>query len=400
MTALGRPVDLGFDAICAGLPPPDRGLARAIVNAALRWLADIDQAIDSAMARPLPSDARARQALRVALAQAWRLGTPPHAVVATALPLVAGGPRRLVHGVLGRLLAVPSPLGAAPALPEPWATRWRRAHGETSAAAIAAALADEPPLDLTLRDPAATALWAQRLGGRTLAPGHVRLGAYGPVETLPGFAEGAWWVQDLAASLPARLLAPTPGEAVLDLAAAPGGKTLQLAALGAQVTAVDVSHPRLERLRANLARCRLDAIVIEADLLAWKPPAPVPAILLDAPCSATGIARRHPDVLHLKATRNPAPLLALQAQLLARAAGWLAPGGRLVFATCSLEPEEGERQVARLLANAPGLALDPVRPDELPAGLAPRPEGWVRTLPGDLPGGLDGFFIARLRRGA
>jgi 16S rRNA (cytosine967-C5)-methyltransferase len=400
VTALGRPVDHGFDAICAGLPPPDRGLARAIVNAALRWLTDIDAAIDGAMARPLPPDARARQALRVALAQAWRLGTPPHAVVATALPLVEGGPRRLVHGVLGRLLNKPSPLGGAPTLPSPWATRWAQNYGQLSATAIAGALAAEPPLDLTLRDPDETAVWTERLGGESLTPGHVRLGAHGPVEALLGFAEGAWWVQDLAASLPARLLASAPDEAVLDLAAAPGGKTLQLAAAGALVTAVDASASRLERLRANLARCRLAATVVEADLLAWEPAEPAAAILLDAPCSATGIARRHPDVLYLKATRDTGPLLALQARLLARAVGWLAPGGRLVFATCSLEPEEGERHVERLVEAMPGVALDPVRPDELPAGLTPQPRGWVRTLPCDLPGGIDGFFIARLRRSA
>lgn len=395
---VGRPLDAGFDTVCAGLSPPDRGLARAIASAALRWLADLDRAIDAATARPLPADARARQALRVALAQAWLLGTPAHAVVATALPLVEGGPRRLVHGVLGRLLRGPSPLGDAPTLPQPWATRWAQAHGDAAATAIAAALAAEPALDLALRDPAETALWTTRLGGATLGPGHVRLGPHGPIETLPGFADGAWWVQDLAAGIPARLLAPARGEPVLDLAAAPGGKTLQMAAAGARVTAVDSSAPRLDRLRANLERCRLEAAVIEADLRTWEPATPAPAILLDAPCSATGIARRHPDVLHLKAARDVAPLLALQSRLLERAAQWLAPGGRLIFATCSLEPEEGERQIERLLGQSAGIALDPIRAEELPAGLAPRPEGWLRTLPGDLPGGIDGFFIARLRR--
>lgn len=399
VTVLGRPLESGFDAVCAGLTGPDRGLARAITMAALRWLVDLDAAMDAVMRQPLPRDARARQVLRLALAQAWRLGTPPHAVIATALPLVEAGPRRLVHGVLSRLLAKPSPLPPVPTLPPPWASRWAADHGAPAAEAIAAALAGEPPLDLSLRDRAETCQWVAALDGQSLAPGHVRLAAgHGPVEALPGFVAGAWWVQDLAASLPARLLAPQPGELVLDLAAAPGGKTLQLAAAGAAVTAVDISAPRLARLRENLARTGLDAQLVEADLESWIPPAPARAILLDAPCSATGIARRHPDVLHLKASRDLAPLLALQARLLTRAAGWLAPGGRLVFATCSLEPEEGEAQVSRLLASAPGLALDPIGPEELPAGLAPRPDGWVRILPGDLPGGLDGFFIARLRR--
>jgi len=218
---------------------------------------------------------------------------------------------------------------------------------------------------------------------------------------LPGFAEGAWWVQDLAASLPARLLAPARGEAVLDLCAAPGGKTLQLAAMGARVTAVDIAERRLALVEQNLARTGLSAELVAADALDWTPAAPQTAILLDAPCSATGTARRHPDVLHLKAARNFAPVIETQAALLARAAGWLAPGGRMIYCTCSLEPEEGEAQIARLLAANAAMRLVPIAHAALPPGLAlaPAPQGWLRTLPGQIAGGIDGFFIALLARG-
>ena len=223
-------------------------------------------------------------------------------------------------------------------------------------------------------------------------PGHVRLPRGSAIERLAGFADGAWWVQDLAASLPARLLGPGEGRRVLDLCAAPGGKTLQLAAAGWQVTALDGSAKRLERLEQNLARCQLTAEIVTADVLEWAPAAPYDAILLDAPCTATGTCRRHPDVLHRISATAVREAAAIQSAMLARAAGWLAPGGRLIYAVCSLEPEEGEQQAAGV-----ALAIDPIRADELPAGLAPTPAGWLRTDPAMLAeaGGLDGFFIAR-----
>lgn len=396
--ALGRPLDLVLARATAGLASNDRALAHALALAALRWLTDLDAAIDRATPRALPADARARGALRVALAGAWRLGTPPHAVVATALPLVAGGPRRLVHGVLGRLLREGSPLGDAPTLPEPWASRWRDAYGEPALGAIAVSLAAEPPLDLTLRDAAGTAAWAERLGARSLAPGHLRIERAGSIAALAGYAGGAWWVQDLAASLPAALLGVAPGTAVLDLCAAPGGKTMQLAAAGARVTALDRSARRLELVRDNLARTGLAARLVAADALEWTPDAPHRHILLDAPCSASGIARRHPDVLHLKAARDLAPLVATQRALLARAAGWLPEGGRMIYSVCSLEAEEGEAIVAEAIERH-GLRIDPIAADELPEGIVPASRGWLRVLPGDIAGGIDGFFIARLARG-
>jgi 16S rRNA (cytosine967-C5)-methyltransferase len=227
-----------------------------------------------------------------------------------------------------------------------------------------------------------------------LPTGSVRLVAHGPVPQLAGFDEGAWWVQDLAASLPGRLLGQGTGRRALDLCAAPGGKALQLASAGWQVTAVDVSDKRLDRLRENLRRTGLAAKIWIADALTWEPAEPFDAILLDAPCTATGTGRRHPDVLHRIGPRQIAEMAELQAALLERAQRWLKPGGVLVYAVCSLEREEGEERAARV-----GLEPLPIAADELPAGLQPTPQGWLRTDPGMLAdqGGLDGFFIARWR---
>ncbi len=392
----GLPLDGALDAALRGIQrPDDRALARNLASSVLRWLPDLDALIDSATQRPLPPDARARMALRTGLAGHLLLGTPDHAVIATTLAQLESGPRRLAHAVLSRLLREGATLPAVPSLPDLFAVRWAMDWGDAVAAAAAATLAHEPPVDLTLRDAATTDHWVAALGGVSLAPGHVRLPRGVGVPQLPGFTEGAWWVQDFAASLPARLLDVRAGETVLDLCAAPGGKTLQLAATGAAVTALDLSAPRLERLRENLARTQLKAEVVVADALKWQPKRGYDAILLDAPCSSTGIFRRHPDVLYARASRDLAPLLALQAALLDRAAGWLAPGGRLVFSTCSLDPREGEAQLAALLARTPGLALAPATD-----GLGATPGGWLRTLPGQLEaaGGVDGFFVASLKK--
>lgn len=388
----GETLDQAAGVATAGLlTTSDAALARAIASEALRRLADLDALIDSATRQRLADDAKARTVLRIMLAQWLRLDTPPHAVIATGLPLLAGGPRRLAHGVFGALVRKDVKLPGVPTLPDTVTKRW----GEC-AASIAAGLAEPPPLDLTLRDPGATAEWAQQLGGISLAPGHVRLPRGTAVADLPGYAEGAWWVQDLAASLPARLLGAgandTGGRRALDLCAAPGGKTLQLAAAGWQVTSLDVSDRRLARLRDNLARTDLSAEVIGADALGWRPDAPFDAILLDAPCTATGTARRHPDVLHRIGPRQIAEMADLQARLLERASAWLKPGGKLVYAVCSLEREEGDGQAVRVT-----LAPDPIRREELPEWLAPTAEGRLRTDPGMLAGqgGMDGFFIAR-----
>ena len=389
----GETLDKADAAAMGGMPAfADRALARAIAGEVLRRLVDLDALIDSATRQALASDAKARMVLRMMLAQWLRLATPPHAVVATGLPLLAGGPRRLAHGVFGALLRRAVALPQAPTLPPDVAARW----GER-AAAIAHGLAEPPPLDLSLKDWTETAGWAERLGGTSLAPGHVRLARGEHVADLAGFKEGAWWVQDLAASIPARLLGNGEGRRVLDLAAAPGGKTLQLAAAGWRVTAVDASGKRLDVLRQNLARTGLEAEIVTADILEWEPDAPFDAVLLDAPCTATGTCRRHPDVLHRIGARHIAEMAQLQAQLIDRGARWVGPGGALVYAVCSLEREEGE-QIARRVPLRP----DPVSAGELPAGLLPTTDGWVRTNPGMLQeaGGLDGFFIARWRSGA
>lgn len=392
VTVLGRPLDELLDGALAGLMPANRALARALVAGALRRLPGLDSLIDSVTPRPLPADARARQVLRIALAGHFLLGTPPHATIATALDLLAAGPRRLAHGVLGTLIREGARL-PPPALPAPWADRWRAAWGADEAAAAASRLIEVPPTDLTLRDPAQTAAWCERLGGISLVPGHVRLAGSRLVDEVPGFAEGDWWVQDVAASLPARLLGPVDGLDVLDLCAAPGGKTMQLAAAGAQVTAVDRNGRRLERLRANLMRTGLSARIVEADALKWAPGQRFDAILLDAPCSATGTWRRHPDLLYRKGSLDLAPLVALQRALLECATEWLKPGGRLVYAVCSMEAPEGEGVWATRPAD---LIESPLAPAELPAGLRPTGSA-VRTRPtlwGEA-GGADGFFIAR-----
>lgn len=378
---------------------PDRGLAHAIAAETLRRLPDLDALIDSATRLRLADDAKARSALRVALVQALALGTPQHAAIATVLPLVDGGPRKLVHGVFGTLMRGGATLPDTPRLPMDIAERWSDAWGPDVAIAAAHAVAAPPPIDLTLTDPATTAEWAVRLEGISLAAGHVRVAAGASVPDLPGFAEGAWWVQDLAASIPGRLAARGRGRS-LDLCAAPGGKTLQLAASGHAVTALDVSESRLARLSENLARTRQTASVVHADALEWTPPEPFDTVLLDAPCSATGIFRRHPDVLYRALPRVIADMAELQARLIARSADWVRPGGTLVYATCSLEPVEGEAQLARFLDARGDYAIDPPQPGELPPGITPLANGSIRTLPGTLAsvGGCDGFFIARVRR--
>jgi len=405
--------DGGEDALAA-LDPRDRGFARALVATTLRRHGAIAAILKSLIPRPLPAKATHLEAVLVTgAAQVLFLDTPDHAAVSTAVT-IAGADRRsarwsgLVNGVLRRLArereallaAVDEPAVAVPA----WLfDRWRATYGEATARAIAQAILVEPSLDLSVKaDPA---LWAERLGGTLLPTGSVRLVAHGPVSELPGYDEGAWWVQDAAATLPPKLFGDVAGKRVADLCAAPGGKTAALAAAGARVTAVDRSAARLGRLRQNLDRLKLDATVVTANLLDWTPPEPFDAVLLDAPCTATGTLRRHPDAVFAKRPEDIATLAALQAEMLAKAVDWVVPGGLLVFSTCSLEPEEGPDRVAALLAADPRVERVPVTADEI-GGLAEAitAEGDVRTLPCHLPaddprlGGLDGFYAARLRR--
>jgi 16S rRNA (cytosine967-C5)-methyltransferase len=382
------------------LSPPDRALALAIAGETLRRLPDLDALIDSATRQRLPDDSKARMVLRLALAQKIGLGTPDHALVATALPLVAGGPRRLVHGVLGTLLRRGLPKLDAPRLPEPVEERWRAAWGADVVAAARRQIAKRPPLDLSFADDGETRAYSAEHGGVSLAPRHIRVES-ASVADLPGFGAGRWWVQDLAASLPARLI-PNDCADVLDLCAAPGGKTMQLAAAGHRVTSVDSSKSRLARLRENLDRTNLGADLVEADALTWEPKRQFNAVLLDAPCSATGTFRRHPEVLYRARERIIAAQAEFQAKLLQRAAQWLKPDGALVYSVCSLEPQEGEEVVSAFLDAHRHFSIDRPKAGELPDFVAPAPGGWTRILPGllEAEGGLDGFFMARLVRSA
>ncbi len=347
-----------------------------------------------------------RNLLRLGAVQLLFLHTPAHAAVGETVALASGREsfaRGLANAVLRRVAREGEALieaqdAARLDVPDWLWQSWSAAYGEDPARAIALAHLIEPPLDLSVKD--RPEVWAGRLDAEHLYGNTLRRPAGGAVEDLPGYADGAWWVQDAAAALPARLLPEVAGQVVIDLCAAPGGKTAQLAAAGARVIALEASARRALRLSANLRRLRLGAEVVVADARDWRPAQPACRVLLDAPCTATGTIRRHPDIAWHKTPADVVRLAQLQRQLLAAAAEMLAPGGALVYASCSLQPEEGAGLIEAALAD--GLALErwPIAPEEL-SGLAVErtPAGEVRTLPCHLAekGGLDGFFIARLR---
>ncbi|MEM8935783.1 MAG: transcription antitermination factor NusB [Pseudomonadota bacterium] len=388
----------------------DRRFARALATLVLRRRGTLDHVIGAYLDRPLAKRAvRVMDVLRIAGAQLLFMETPPHAAVSTAVSVV--GERRENAGYAKLVNAITRKIAKSGAktidgLPDRIDTpswmwrRWERSFGPKAARAIAQAHRAPAPLDLTLKDAATASDWADRLDAEQIFPGTVRLRESAPVKSLPGFDEGAWWVQDAAASLPARLLGDVAGKRVFDLCAAPGGKTLQLAATGARVVAVDKSESRIERLRENLNRTGLQAQIIEADVLKWSPAEKADAILLDAPCTATGTIRRHPDLPWSKTDEQVASLAKLQAQMIDVAVSMLAPGGVLVYCVCSLEPEEGERQITAALERHDGLTLEPVTADDL-GGFAQGVSrgGHLRTAPFMLAdkGGMDGFFAARLR---
>ncbi|MEO6432970.1 MAG: RsmB/NOP family class I SAM-dependent RNA methyltransferase [Sphingomicrobium sp.] len=379
-----------------GLAPNDQALAAAIAGEVFRRLPDLDAWIDSATKNVLADDSKARAVLRLALAQKIGLNTPDHAIVATALPLVDGGPRRLVHGVLGTLLRRAIPDMDPPQLPLAVDYRWTKQWGEDAVMAARRQIATRPSLDLIFKDDGAAQVFAESNGGEMVAQRSLRLPSAN-VAGIAGFAAGDWWVQDLAASLPARLI-PRGAHSVLDLCAAPGGKTMQLAAAGHSVTALDLSAERLERLSENLKRTGLAATLVTADALDWVPTTAPDAILLDAPCSSTGTFRRHPEVLTRARPAIIMQMAELQGRMLDHAATIVAPGGTLVYGTCSLERGEGEDVVSAFLARNPGFEVRPPAPGELPDFIPIAGDGSVRILPGLLEdrGGLDGFFIARL----
>jgi len=379
------------------LAPQDRSFARAVVMTTLRRLGPIDRALDGKLKREPPEPTR--DLLRLGLAQAFWLDTPAFAAVDTTVSLAPKPLRGLVNAVLRGVLRDGPPPEDPEFLAPPWLlARWRAAFGEDDALAIAAQIALEPATDLTLRDPADTAM-AEALEAEPLPEGSLRLVKRGDVVTWAGYDEGRWWVQDRAAAIPARLLKVRPGETALDLCAAPGGKTLQLAATGAAVTALDKSVGRLRRVAAGLARTGLSAETVSADADGWADTRQFDAVLLDAPCSATGTFRRHPDVLWNAKPGDIPALSQVQARLLVSAAQRVKGGGRLIYSVCSLEPEEGEAQVRGFLAANPDFELNPMTPGEGGAPLASlTSDGWLRIFPHHAEGGLDGFFIARFRR--
>lgn len=379
----------------------DRAFARLLFTTVLRHKAVIDRAL-AAHLTAAPKQRSAMNLLRLGAAQLLYLQTAPHAAVGECVELAKRrrlAPPGLVNAVLRKLVgAEPPPLAPLETLPGWLAERWVAHYGVELAATIAAALGRVPPLDLTVPDDPAA--WAARLGGRVVGPRTVRLADAGQIEGLPGYAEGAWWVQDLAATLPVQVLRPTSGERVLDLCAAPGGKTAQLLTAGAVVASVERDPTRAEKLRTNLRRLNLESEVVVADLLVFSPEEPFEAVLLDAPCTATGTIRRHPDIMWTKGPADIAAMAALQQLLLGRAAAFTAPGGRLVYAVCSMEPEEGPNVVENFLAAHPDFVRAPI--DEAETGFSPTPRGDLSTHPALLPdaGGMDGFFIARFTKNA
>jgi 16S rRNA (cytosine967-C5)-methyltransferase len=406
-----RPLD---DAIednvdMAGLAPRDRAFARLLVATVLRRLGQIGALIARCLNTPLPPRAAiVHDMLRLGIAQLLFLRTPAHAAVATTVDLAEArgflSYKGLVNAVLRRLSQEGAALIAAQdeaRLNVPsWLWRnWCEAYGEPTTRAIAMAHLHEAPLDISVRSNPER--WRERLDAIMLPTGTLRRQAGGPIANLPGYDEAAWWVQDAAAALPEKLFGDVAEQTVLDLCAAPGGKTAQLAAAGAHVIALDRSPRRIERLNANLTRLQLNAETRVADAIQWRPQQPAKYILLDAPCTATGAIRRHPDVPHLKTPEDVTRLASVQERLLNAAVEMLAPGGTLVYCTCSLEAQEGKQQIEKLLARGAPVQRKPIAAAEI-GGLKEciSAEGDVRTLPchlGELDG-LDGFFAARLVR--
>ncbi len=400
--------------ICLGMEARDRAFVRLIAVTVLRRCGSLRAVVETYLEKPLPADSGLLwPILLAASAQLLLLDTPPHAGISLAVDQARADHNarrfdRLANAVLrkvatqgrDRLAALDTVALDTPA----WMlANWSAAYGVDQARAIAAANLTEAALDISVKSDATQ--WAQALGGTVLASGSVRLKGRGRIEDMAGYADGAWWVQDAAAALPGRLLGDITGLAVADLCAAPGGKTSELAAAGAHVTAVDVSDRRLLRVKTNLARLGLTANLVAADILTWDAGRTFDAVLLDAPCTATGTIRRHPDILRLKQRDDVAKLASLQASLLPAAAKLVRPGGVLVYCTCSLEPAEGVEQIERFLTAHPEFTRRPVTPAEIGGWTeAITPAGDLRTLPTHLVtddpemSGLDGFYAARLIR--
>ena len=388
------------------LEPRERAFARALAMAVLRHLGPIDRALAAKLQKAPPE--RVMNLLRLGAAQAFYLEVPAFAAVATSVELAGANKasrpfKGLVNAVLRGLLRDGQPADDPTLLAPPWLyARWVSAFGEPTAREIAGQIALEPATDLSLKPSADAGALAEALEAEVLDGGSLRLRRKGDVATWPHFDDGTWWVQDAAAAVPARLLTIKPGDTVLDLCAAPGGKTLQLAATGATVTALDRSPARLKRVDENLERTQMTAEVVAADAAVWEDARTFDAILLDAPCSATGTFRRHPDVLWAARPGDVASLAGVQSRILDSAADRLKPGGQLVYCVCSLEPEEGEAQVEAFLARRKDMALEPVTAGEGASAGFPEASltarGTLRLLPHHRDGGQDGFFAARFKK--
>jgi 16S rRNA (cytosine967-C5)-methyltransferase len=395
----------------------DRALMRRLVATILRRLGTLGHVLSRLLDRGIPTDApRAQSALLIGAAQILWMDVPDHAAVDLSVRLVQSDRRAakyagLVNAVLRRCAREGQPLidevKSQNLDVAPWLlARWSAHYGEAVAHDIANAIGQEPSLDITVKSDSVP--WATRLHGETLPTGSIRTLLQGSVTMLPGFSDGQWWVQDAAAALPARLFGDIAGKKIVDLCAAPGGKTAQLVHGGAEVTAVDRSPNRMTRLGDNLARLALEAKLVVADGADWldqNASGSFDGILIDAPCTSTGTIRRHPDIGWLRQESDIAPLAAAQKRLLQKAVAALKPGGMLVYCTCSLEPEEGEQAIAELLKSETTMQRVPIEAGEV-AGLSEilTADGDLRTLPCHLPhqdprlGGLDGFYAARLVR--
>lgn len=388
----------------ADLPPSDRARAQRLATETLRWADRADRLLGSYL-RNKPEDV-VLNALRMGVMEMAIDGADPHGVVNETVNLVKHSQSQSKAGLANAVLRkIPDVIEKWDTLPYPKLPKWlfkqlRASYSKQDLAAIEQAHAAGAPLDITVKsDPVG---WAQKLDGDVLPTGSIRLKSAKQVTNLPGFSDGAWWVQDAAAAIPALILNAQPGEKVLDLCAAPGGKTMQMANSGARITALDVSETRQERVRENLLRTNLPADVVVADAFEWNPPGLFDAILIDAPCSATGTIRRHPDLPYAKTIEDIEPLFDIQTRMIASALNMLKPGGRMVYCTCSLFPEEGEHQIERALNQYASLTLDPeaLKIDGVdqnwvtPFGLRLRPDYWAEI------GGMDGFFIAALQKAA